>query len=76
MLASPSTRGFGTSSCCRVHTVMSDEPPVPGSPPELEDESPRGRKRYRTGEFSGDLTGEKEGLVFNSINKVSLSFLF
>ena len=55
--------------------MSSESPPAPGSHPDLDEESPRGRKRLRSGELAGGGGGERV-LDFNSMTLVSLSFLF
>ena len=78
MFANSSTRGLRHNLDVAESTsgMSLDDPPAPGSLPDLDDESPRGRKRFRSGEFSGGLRGEKRGLDIDSFNQVGPSFLF
>ena len=52
--------------------MSSEGPPTPGLRPDLDEEFPRGRKRFRSGEFAGGGGGEGS-LDFNSVKQVSLS---
>ena len=53
--------------------MSSEYPLAPGLRPDLDEESPRGRKRLRSGELAGGGGGERV-LGFNSMKQVSLSF--
>ena len=53
--------------------MSSEKPPPSGSLPDLDEESPRGRKRFRSGELAGGGS-EKGGLDSDSVKQVSLIF--
>ena len=78
LFANSSRRGlwFNLDVAESASGMSVDDPPAPGSLPDLDDESPPGHERFRSGEFSEGLRGEKRGLDVNSFNQVGPSFLF